>query len=212
MNQVQQPTSVYGAPLASSPRHTPTSNYVTGAFYDWLQAASIDLAAPVIRRDAPPVGMRDQVFALLSLESRLLDQHAFGSWIDLYAEECAYWIPATQPALDARTAITLEFHDRRRLLDRIARLETGLAYSQLPVSSTAHQWSGLEVWESPLRPGDWHARCSFLTAEARNGHNRVLAGWNGFVLRESDGKLSIVVKQINLIDCDLPQGNNSFFL
>jgi 3-phenylpropionate/cinnamic acid dioxygenase small subunit len=193
-------------------RHEPSSLYMNPAFYDWLRDASADLAAPVMRDCPASDSDWHRVSRLLGAEARLLDQRAFDVWLDMFDGECAYWIPSASPAPDPRNAITLEFHDRRRLLDRIARLGTGIAYSQWPASSTARQWSGLEIWSSPLRAGDWHVRCNFTLAESRNGHNRMLAGWNGFVLRESDAGLRIVVKQVNLIDCDRPQGNNSFFL
>ena len=39
--------------------------------------------------------------------------------------------------------------------------------------------------------------------QMRSGH---------FRLRREGGALRIVVKQVNLLDCDNPQGNNSFFL
>ena len=146
------------------------------------------------------------------LKSRLLDQHAYTEWLELYTPECAYWIPASRPARDPRAQITLEFHDRRRLLDRVARLGTGLAYSQLPASRTARQLSGLEIWASPGRSDEWRARCNFLMAESRAGKSRVLGGWYGFVVRRVGDALRLVIKQVNLLDPDEPQGNNSFFL
>ena len=207
-----QPNTESTAGAAKKFRHEPRSDYVTESYYDWLVDASNDLAQPTIRRDDVRIELWRSASHLLAGESRLLDQQAFARWLDLFANECAYWVPSAWPAPDPRSTVTLEFHDRRRLLDRIARLETGLAYSQFPASRTSRQWSGLEVWASPARVGDWHARYNFMLAETRNGHNRLLGGWNGFVLRETDVGLRIVVKQITLIDCDRPQGNNSFFL
>lgn len=204
---------------ASQYRHQPPSLYVVGSFYDWLVDVSADLAQPVVRpnteeADAP---RQREIAQLLTVESRLLDQAAldhaaYTPWLGLFAEECAYWIPAAAPAPDPRRSVTLEFHDRRRLLDRVTRLGTGLAFSQFPTSRTARQWSGLEVWASPGRSDEWRARYSFSVVEAREGHGRMLAGWNGFVLRQCPDGLRIVLKQVNLIDNDRPQGNNSFFL
>lgn len=193
-------------------RHQPSSLYVNAAFYDWLVDVSADWNA-VVRNDAKVDDvMQGEISRLLATESRLLDQQAFAPWLDLFAAECAYWIPATHPTPDPRTAITQEFHDRRRLMDRIARLGTGFAYSQSPPSRTARLLSGLEIWASTGRDDEWRARGTFLLADSRQGKNRLLAGWNGFVLRKTHDGLRIVVKQINLIDCDSPQGNNSFFL
>lgn len=193
-------------------RHQPPSFHVDDAFYRWLAEVSADLAAPDADAENPADAIpRAGIERLLTLEARLLDQHAYDAWLALYVPECAYWIPSSQPARDPRQEITLEFHDRRRLLDRIARLGTGLAYSQVPASRTARQLSGLEVWAGP--GGDeWHARCNFLIAESRAGRSRLLAGWYGFVVRRTDGALKLALKQVNLLDPDEPQGNNSFFL
>lgn len=198
--------------------HQPPSLYVVPSFYDWLAEVSADLSRAVLR-STPPAdrSVVDEIAALLTAEARLLDQaalqrEAYDHWLALYDDECIYWIPASQPADDPRKAVTLEFHDRRRVLDRVARLGTGKAYSQLPASRTARVIGHPEVWPSPDRTDEWRARCTFVIAESREGRNRLLGGWNGFVLRRSGGRLRIVVKQINLIDCDSPQGNNSFFL
>ncbi|PNE57694.1 aromatic-ring-hydroxylating dioxygenase [Paraburkholderia fungorum] len=199
-------------------RHQPPSLYVVASFYDWLTDVSADLAQAVVRDpDAVDDARQREIARALTAESRLLDQgalvnEAYEHWLALYAEECAYWIPAGSPAPDPRHAVTLEFHDRRRLLDRVARLRTGLAFSQFPTSRTARQWSGLEVWPSAGRSDEWRARYSFTLVESREGHNRVLAGWNGFVVRQIGDHLRIVLKQVNLIDNESPQGNNSFFL
>lgn len=194
-------------------RHQPPSLYVHPPFYDWLAELSLDWAQPTIRDDAGiDDGQWRRIAQLLAIEARLLDQQAFERWLELYAPECAYWIPASWPAADPRASITLEFHDRRRLLDRVTRLGTGRAYSQMPASRTARQWSGLEAWASPGRDDEWRVRYSFSLTEWREGRQRRLAGWCGFALRQLGSELRIVVKQINLIDCDGLQGNNSFFL
>ncbi len=137
-------------------RHQPPSLYVVPAFYDWLLAASDDLAQAAVRTQGADAAQTQQVAQLLTLEARLLDQGsmdktAYERWLALYGEECAYWVPAGAPAPDPRQYVTLEFHDRRRLLDRVSRLGTGLAFSQFPTSRTARHWGGLEVWPSPDR-------------------------------------------------------------
>ena len=46
----------------------------------------------------------------------------------------------------------------------------------------------------------------------RLGVHRALAGWCGYLFVQEDGAWKIALKQINLIDCDEGQENNSFFL
>lgn len=194
-------------------RYDPPSNYVIPAYYDWLMDVSGDLDSAAVRpQENIAVPLCHEIESLLSAEARLLDQHAFDAWLDMYSDECAYWIPAAYPARDPRESITLEFHDRRRLFDRVARLQTGFAYSQWPASRTTRVYSGLEIWRCPDRDDEWRARHNFTLVESRSGVNRQLAGWNGFVIRRTPSGLKFLLKQINLIDCDHPQGNNSFFL
>lgn len=203
------------APSDLSPaagRHQPSSLYLDQAFYGWLAEVSADLQSAVVRAPEATAALREEIVQLLTVESRLLDQRAYDPWLGLFTSECVYWIPSAQPAQDPRSTITLEFHDRRRLLDRIARLGTGLAYSQLPASRTARQFSGVEVWANPGRGEEWRVRCNVILVESRLGRSRVLAGWYGFVLRRERGALRIAVKQVNLLDSEHPQGNNSFFL
>ncbi len=204
-----QPKGLEPSPFS----YEPCSHYVDAPFYDWLTEVSKDLSFADIRsEEVVDEKTWRQIERLLAVEARLLDQDAFERWLLLYVEECVYWIPSERSAHDLRETVALEFHDRRRLLDRVSRLGTGFAYSQIPPSRTARQLSGLEIWPSPDREDEWRARYSFTLAETRVGRSRILAGWNGFVLRQTSSGLKIVVKQINLIDCDSPQGNNSFFL
>ncbi len=210
MSTDQNQTSVQASTEAK--RYDPPSHYVIAAYYDWLMHASGDLSSAIRTQENVASPLRHEIESLLSTEARLLDQHAFDAWLDRYSEECAYWIPAAYPARDPRESVTLEFHDRRRLLDRVARLQTGLAYSQWPASRTARVYSGLEIWSGADRNDEWRARYNFTLIESRSGVNRLLAGWNGFVIRRTPSGLKIILKQINLIDCDHAQGNNSFFL
>jgi 3-phenylpropionate/cinnamic acid dioxygenase small subunit len=198
---------------AAETKYHPSSAYFDDAYYDWLSMVSEDLAATHIRGANQATGeLWRRLSGFLAQEARLLDQKALTAWLSLLDEHCAYWIPSDMPASDPRTQVTLELHDHRRLLDRAARLETGYAYSQYPASRTSRLFSGLEIWPSEDRKNEWRARYNFSLNEFRNGFSRTLAGWNGFVLRESGDDFRIVLKQINLIDCDRPQGNNSFFL
>lgn len=41
---------------------------------------------------------------------------------------------------------------------------------------------------------------------------RILAGWCGWVMERDGGDWKIAVEQINLIDCNLGQENNTFVL
>ena len=146
---------------------------------------------------------------LIKREARLLDDGEFERWIELFSRECIYWIPLGR-GNDPRREVTAEFHDRRRLADRVARLRTVSAYSQVPPTRTCHLLSNLEIFSTGA--GELAARANFVIQTYRLGVHRALAGWCGYLFVNEDGGWKIALKQINLIDGDEGQENNSFFL
>ena len=55
-------------------------------------------------------------------------------------------------------------------------------------------------------------RSTFLISEFRAGETRILSGWCGHRLAEHAGSWRILVKQVNLIDCDQSLRNPSVIL
>ena len=110
-------------------KYTGVSTYINDALYERLfriseQWSEVGPAVP-----GPQAAI---VTALLNQEGRLLDDGRFEDWLNLFVEECVYWIPSDIIPQDPRREITWELHDRRRLEDRVARIRTGQASSQNP--------------------------------------------------------------------------------
>jgi benzoate/toluate 1,2-dioxygenase beta subunit len=190
----------------------PSSYYLNNAYYEQLMVLNEDWqlsgAVPVSKQ--PALIDKQACEALIFAEARLADDLRLEQWLDCYSDECVYWIPASYGAGDPRQEITLEFHDKRRLQDRVARIDTGVAYSMLPVIRTRHLLGNIEYW----RGGDneVRARASFIIDALFNEKHRTLSGWVGYSLVKEAGDWKIAVKQINLIDADCLQENNTFFL
>jgi benzoate/toluate 1,2-dioxygenase beta subunit len=154
---------------------------------------------------------RDSCRRMLEKEARLLDQDRLDDWLALYAPECLYWVPATPHGGDPRREIAVCFDDRRRLEDRIFRLDNEFAWSQRPRSRTARLISNVTVYAT----GDgteFMVRSTFLTSEFQAGDRRSYTGWYGHRLRETGAGWEILVKQVNLIDCDQNLRNLSVIL
>lgn len=186
-----------------------TSWYLTDKYYADLIAAFTDW-----QRDDGAVAdpaVRDSCRRFLEREARLLDRHLLQDWLSLFAAECAYWVPATPEAGDPRKEITITFDDRRRLEDRIFRLETDAAWSQQPQSRTSRMIANVEVFRTPAEPIRM-VRANFLTTEFRDGSMRTFAGWNGYRLEQKGDDWLIHAKQVNLIDCDQNLRNPSIIL
>ena len=150
------------------------------------------------------------VCRLLHYEARLLDAARLPEWLDLFTDDCVYWLPTDVDGADPQRMVAWEMNDRRRLEERVERLGTGRAYSQAPPTRTTHLYTNVET----LTAGEHelHVLCTFLIQTHLAGRISQRSGWNGYVLRRAGRSWQIVVKRISLFDADLPQDNNSFTL
>jgi benzoate/toluate 1,2-dioxygenase beta subunit len=183
--------------------------YVGDAFYRDLVAAFTDWARE--DRLITDCVLRDRCRQLLAREARLLDERRFEEWLGLFAPECLYWIPGTPGGGDPRKEVAISFDDRRQLEGRIYRLRTGYAWAQVPASRTARLVANVEVFGT-AQASTYMVRSTFLVSEFRAGETRVLSGSCCHRIAEQAGSWQILVKQVNLIDCDQNLRNPSVML
>lgn len=185
-----------------------SSYYIDDAFYTKLIQQLSDW-----HQEGIPVNseVRSSCEALLFREARLLDDGQFTAWLDLFVPECLYWIPSVPGGGDPRRQVSIAFDDRRRLEDRVFWLQCGFAYSQTPRSRTSRIIGNIEAVQGATAT-EIRVRSNFVIHEFRQGKLRSIAGWYGHQLHQQDGNWKIVLKQINLIDCDQGQDNLTFLL
>ena len=186
-----------------------TSFYVGNEFYQSLTESFKDWQTEQL--EITDLLLRDTCRMLLEKEARLLDQNRLDDWLRLYVPECVYWVPATEPAGDPRTEIAVCFDDRRRIEDRIFRLQNEFAWSQQPRSRTARLISNVEVFSTENK-NILMLRATFLITEFQAGDKRTYSGWYGHKIRYENDKWNIVAKQVNLINCDQNLRNLSIIL
>jgi 3-phenylpropionate/cinnamic acid dioxygenase small subunit len=192
-------------------QHDPSvsSYYVSDAFYRKLVDDFADWQTD--EAEVTDLALRDSCRRLLEKEARLLDQDRLGDWLALYAPECLYWVPATPHGGDPRREIAVCFDDRRRLEDRLFRLDNEFAWSQKPRSRTARLVGNVTVYAT-ADDGEVMVRSTFYTSEFQAGDWRKYTGWYGHRLRDKGDGWEILVKQVNLIDCDQNLRNLSVIL
>ncbi|GHH99806.1 hypothetical protein AM1BK_33490 [Neobacillus kokaensis] len=157
---------------------------------------------------------RETVFEIkqfLYREARLLDEGKMEDWLQLFTKDCLYWTPVTPGGGDPTKEITISFDDRRRLEDRVYRLRTGYAWSQIPASRTIRSISNVEVWKEN-NSNLYRVRCNFMLNELRAGKMKLLSGWYGFLLTKENNDWKILVKQNNLLDSDQAHENLTLLL
>lgn len=146
----------------------------------------------------------------LFLEARLLDNRRYRQWLELLAPDYAYWIPHSTDLDDPRTESGVNFDDRRRMIDRIALIETGSLHAQIPPSRASRIITNIEAW----RNGDDRllVRSNLLIKEFRRSTITTFIGAQVHELAKNNGAWVIRTRVVHLLDCDEPQGNVTFIL
>lgn len=185
-----------------------TSFYVTKEFYE-----NILLAVEQFEEDFIPVSpkLTTEIERVLYQEARLVDELRLEEWLSLYSKECLYWVPTIPGGGNPKKEVSIAFDDRRRLEDRVYRIRTGYAYSQLPLSRTRRMLTNIEVKEGSSED-EVFVRANYILYEFRVGNLRSFAGWIGYKIIKEDEVWKIALKMVNLIDADQAHENLTFIL
>ena len=141
---------------------------------------------------------------LLDRETEYLDQGRYAEWLELYASECTYWVPAASGQTDAVDQVSLFYEDRTLMEMRIARLTGGSAHS-LEVPVRVSHVSGVALLAAvDADTGDVKVTRRFQVTEYQDGRTRHFAGLFSYELTRRDGAWRIRMKRVDLVDCDAP--------
>jgi 3-phenylpropionate/cinnamic acid dioxygenase small subunit len=188
---------------------TEETRYVNPALYTDLEAF-LARARANGHIDLLPQGELARVQRFLSFEARLLDRRQYKRWVEILAEDFAYWIPSTAKNSSLTREVAVNFDDRRRMLDRIAYTDSGVQAAQVPPSRTIRALSNIEAWSGS--GGTVEVTAYLVIHEYRRHPMNIFAGIQSMVLKPMGESYLIKYKVIELLDCDGPQGNNSFIL
>ena len=195
--------------MATSPDPSLSSYYVGNDFYRDLIDAFTGWQDDAAEETDP--ALRDAFRRLIEREARLLDDRRYDDWLSMYAPECIYWVPASPDGGDPRREIAVAFEDRRRMEDRVFRLQNEYAWSQQPVSRTSRIVSNATAFATGYSDV-YMLRSTFLTTEFQAGDIRTYTGWTGHRVRRRGDGWEILVKQVNLINYDQNLRNPSIVL
>jgi benzoate/toluate 1,2-dioxygenase beta subunit len=151
-----------------------------------------------------------EAHALLTREAHLLDDRDYEGWLELFTEDCLYWMPVDPESEDGMMRLNVFYDDRAKMMDRITRLESGSAYTEEPISLTSRTISALQVTPDERDGGDFLARSNFLLVAHRSGRQRILGGRYLHRLVRRDDGLRIAEKRVTLLGSDSPQPPMTF--
>lgn len=110
------------------------------------------------------------ICAFLYREARYLDERQWEDWLELYAADAEYWMPAwdddDQLTEDPQSEISLIYYPNRNgLEDRIFRIRTERSSASMPEPRTCHMLSNVEVLDE--REDALEVRYNFHTLSHR---------------------------------------------
>lgn len=118
------------------------------------------------------------VCRFLGREAQALDEKDWDSWLDLYAEDAQYWVPAWDDrerlTADPQSEISLiYYHNRGGLEDRVFRIRTGRSSASTPAPRTQHMLTLLSVEDTD---DALHVRTSWTVTSVLDGEVTVYSG------------------------------------
>lgn len=145
-------------------------------------------------------------------EARLLDELDYETWLDLFAEDGRYWMPAEWRQTDPLLQSSLMYEDRLLLRVRVERLSGARTFSQKPKSRAQHLLQVPQIDLFELETGAFRTWTSFHYVETRNDVQTLYAGWATHDLVLVEGVLKIKLKRVDLLNFDAPHGNIQLFM
>lgn len=163
--------------------------------------------------------LRNEVEQLLYREARLLDSGHFHEWLDLFTDDVRYWVPIRETVMGSAEGIPADDEiaaphiddDKAHLTLRVKRLDTGMAWAEVPSSRTRHFITNVEV-EIDEENGDVTAFSNFLVYQGRRETSEyTFSGRREDRLRRDDGGWKISRRKVVLDHTVLPRSISVFF-
>jgi 3-phenylpropionate/cinnamic acid dioxygenase small subunit len=166
------------------------------------------------------VALQYEVEQFLYEEAALLDERRFDEWLDLFTEDCHYWMPirSTRATGDEEHEFTSPhenayFDDTKSMLaQRIQQIKTGFHWAEDPPSRTRHMVTNVRVYPAE-KPDEVLVKLDFLVYRTRLATSEDM--WIGAredTLRRVDGEWKIAKRHLFLEQAVLKSKNLSSFL
>lgn len=133
-------------------------------------------------------------------EARLMDEHRYEEWLELWAGDGVYWVPCGHEDTDPLRQVSIIYDNRAKLGDRVSRLKSGSVMAQDPKPRMRRVISNIEV----ERAGDieTNVESNFILVQARGGEQLTWCGRTIHKLREQDGGIKIAHKKVLLVNSE----------
>jgi 3-phenylpropionate/cinnamic acid dioxygenase small subunit len=153
-----------------------------------------------------------QLIDFVIRETRLIDQHRFEEWLELFAEDRFYWMPLEWGQTDPRLTTSLMYEDKLLLKIRVERLKGNRTFSQKPKSHCHHVLQTPQVDSRNEAANEYVTWTPMHYVETRLDQQDLYAAWATHTLAVVDGTLRIKLKRVDIVNCDAAFGNIQLFM
>jgi len=145
-----------------------------------------------------------EVEQFLYRQAELLDGKSWSDFIELFAEDGFYWMPASPDQSTPNGAPAIFYEDRDLMTVRMKRLMHPHAWSQSPMWGTSHLVSNVSIEDENSRTGDLAVRSRFHMMEFRRDVVRHFAGVYSHQLRKTQDGLLIKLQRVDMVNGEGP--------
>jgi 3-phenylpropionate/cinnamic acid dioxygenase small subunit len=146
--------------------------------------------------------VQQRVEQFLFHQSELLDEKQWGAYIDLFADEGVYWMPATPDQTEWLDSPSIFAEDRRMMEIRMGRITHPNAWSQAPQWGTSHLVGNIVI--ESVSETEISVRSRFQMTELRRDATRHFAGTYRHTLKRAGDDFKIVLQRVDLLNGQAP--------
>jgi 3-phenylpropionate/cinnamic acid dioxygenase small subunit len=172
------------------PTHSPRSPQMT--------AAPVPLPGLAVGAD-----VQREVEQLLYRQAELLDGKHWQAWMDLFADDGLYWMPARPEQTEWESSPSIFIEDKLLMEIRKGRVTHPNAWSQAPLWETSHIVSHVTL--EAVEKNRIVVRSRFHMMELRRDNIRHFGGcYHHTLVRADDGQLKIRLQRVDLFNAQAP--------
>jgi 3-phenylpropionate/cinnamic acid dioxygenase small subunit len=135
-------------------------------------------------------------------EVKLLDDREFEAWRDLFTEDGHYWVPLRSGQKSPDGEASLFYDDRKIMATRFERLRHPNIHSQNPPHRTCHIVGNVTIESIDDAKGEYVVASNMIMTDYRQRVSRTFSGRVHHHLRRDGDTFKIVIKKVDLINCD----------
>jgi len=161
-------------------------------------------ARPKAPARSPVIDLQREVEQLLYRQAEHLDNRRWAEFIDLFAEDGLYWMPAAPEQTTGDGVPSIFYEDRDLMTVRMKRVSHPHAWSQVPLWGTSHVVGNVTIEQQDPKSGELTVRSRFHMMEFRREASRHFAGsYLHQLVRTRDG-YRIKLQRVDMVNAQGP--------